>query len=422
VILWLLVVQRLQGGAPLEAAVLELLRGLPASFWPHPCKRIRDWQEHGKSPSSNTGAYNQARQALPLSIVQQSCDRIFEELVAQFDDPCPEGTGRTFLLDGSSIRMAHCPSLCEAYPPGSNQHREGHWPLLRVVVAHDLRTGLAMRPEWGPMYGPDAVSEQGLLERAMERLPSGSTMIGDSNFGIFSVAYKATQAHHGVVLRLTTARARCLAREPLRDGIDRRIIWKPSRDDHRSHPEFPLGASVAGRLIVREVQPDNGAAPFLLPLFTTLELGESEMLAIYGQRWNIETDLRTLKSTLRLDQLTCFSPDMVAKEIDLGIAAYNLVRAVTCLASQQSGLAPRGYSFTRVQRIVQTFAPLIAAASDPLEAKRIFDQMMVYVGQAKLPRRRSKRPSYARKVWPRGEKFPSRKPDPPSPAPETMRH
>src|SRR5206468_3476455 len=128
--------------------------------------------------------------------------------------------------------------------------------------------------------------------------------------------------------------------------------WKPSREDRGSHPELPLGASAAGRLIVREVQPDNGGVPFLLPLFTTLELSESEMLAIYGQRWNIETDLRTLKSTLRLDQLTCFSPDMVAKEIDLGIAAYNLVRAVTCLASQQSGLAPRGYSFTRVRRIV----------------------------------------------------------------------
>ena len=48
VVMWLLVVQRLQGGAPLEAAVLELLRGLPEGFWPRPCKRIRDWREYGK--------------------------------------------------------------------------------------------------------------------------------------------------------------------------------------------------------------------------------------------------------------------------------------------------------------------------------------------------------------------------------------
>ncbi len=55
------------------------------------------------------------------------------------------------------------------------------------------------------------------------------------------------------------------------------------------------------------------------------------MLANYGQRWRIELDLRTLKSTLRLDQLTCATAAMVAKETDAGIAAYNLVRAVCCL-------------------------------------------------------------------------------------------
>src|SRR5215813_9550115 len=92
VILWLLVWQRLEGGAPLDSAVLELLRGLPRSFWPRPCKRLRDWWENGKIPSSNTGAYSQARQALPLSLVQSSCDRIFDGLVSQFDGP---GSGNT---------------------------------------------------------------------------------------------------------------------------------------------------------------------------------------------------------------------------------------------------------------------------------------------------------------------------------------
>jgi hypothetical protein len=132
---------------------LELLRGLPDTFWPRPCKRIRDWREHGRTPSSNTGAYNQARQALPRSIVQKSCDHIFQQLVAQMGEPAAEVSTRAFLLDGSSMRAAHSPELCESYPPGSNQHGESHWPLLRVLVAHELHSGLAMRPEWGPMHG-----------------------------------------------------------------------------------------------------------------------------------------------------------------------------------------------------------------------------------------------------------------------------
>lgn len=119
-----------------------------------------------------------------------------------------------------------------------------------------------------------------------------------------------------------------------------------------------------------------------------------EILNLYGQRWNIETDVRTLKSELRPDQLTCLTPDMAAKEIEMGIAAYNLVRGMIWLAAQQGGNTPRDYGFTKARRIVQLFAPQLAAAADQQQAERIFHQMMHYLQQAKLPRRRRKRPSY----------------------------
>jgi len=408
VVLWLLVLQRLCGGVPLQAAVLELLRGLPASFWPRPCKRLRDWREHGKPPSSHTGAYNQARQALPRLVVQQASDRIFDELMADMDRQSAAPGRRTFLLDGSSMRLAHTPELCQSYPPGCNQHGETHFPLLRLLVAHDLDTGLAMRPAFGPMHGPDAVSEQQLLETAMGRLPAGSIVIGDANFGVFSVAHSAVQGNHPVLLRLTAVRARSLARGRLKDGIDRPVVWSPSRWDRRSHPNLPANAGVGGRLIVRQVQPDNGATPFLLALFSTLPAASEEALNLYGKRWRIETDLRTLKSTLRLEQLTCATADMVGKEIEMGMVAYNLVRAMTWLASQRTGIPPRGYSFTTVRRIVEIFTPKMAATTDPAAAKQVFDEMMHCVHQAKLPHRSRKRPSYPRHVWKPCKTYPSR--------------
>lgn len=393
----------------MESAVLEMLCGLPASFWPRPCKRIRDWLEGGKTPSSNTGAYNQARQALPLSIVEKSCDHIFQQLVAQQDPPAADAPPRAFLLDGSSMRMAHTPELLKIYPPGSNRYGESHWPLLRILVAHDLHTGLAMRPEWGAMHGEEAVSEQALLERAMERLPPRAAVIGDANFGVFSVAYAAAQRHHPVLLRMTAARAKSLAGAALQDGIDRVVEWKPSRWERARHPELPADACVKGRLLVRLVQPDNGGSAFLLALFTTLSSPTEEIFALYGKRWAIETDLRTLKSTLRLDQLTCTTADMVAKEIDMGIAAYNLVRALIGFASAQSGVPPRGYSFTKVRLILQTFAPALAQAPNPEAAQRILDQIMTYVQQSRMQRRKRKRPSYPRTIWKRGAAFPNRK-------------
>lgn len=410
VVMWLLIVQRLHGGTSLEAAVFELLRGLPVSFWPKPCKRLNNWLQHRRPLSSHSGAYNQARQQLPLTVVEQSCDRIFDQLTAQLHGIVPALGARAFFFDGTSVRLAHSAELCESYPPGSNQYGEAHWPLLRLLVAHDLQTGLAMRPQWGPMHGCQAVSEQQLLEAAIDRLPSGSVVAGDSNFGIFFVAYaSAVQRSYPVLLRLTVARAQRLAGGPLRDGIDRPVVWRPSREDRRSHPELPADACVRGRLIVRQVHPDNGATPFLLALFTTLCIHHDEILNLYGQRWNIETDLRSLKSTLHLEQLSCTTADMVAKELNMAMAAYNLVRAVTCMAAARSGIPPRRYSFTRVQRAIETFTPLVATARDKREAQKYFDLMMYYAAQATLPNRRQKRPSYPRAVWNKGDSFPNRK-------------
>ncbi len=100
---------------------------------------------------------------------------------------------------------------------------------------------------------------------------------------------------------------------------------------------------------------------------------------------------------------------MVAKEIDVAMLAYNLVRAITFVAAQQAGLAPRAFSFTRVRNVINAFAPLIANAKDEREGRRLFDKMMYYVGQAKLPKRNRKRRSYPRAVWGRPQAYPKRK-------------
>ena len=99
---------------------------------------------------------------------------------------------------------------------------------------------------------------------------------------------------------------------------------------------------------------------------------------------------------------------MVAKEIDVGMLACNLVRAVTYLAAQTAALTPRSFGLTRVRNVINAFTPVIAAAKSEEEARKLFDKMMYYVGQAKLPRRTRKRPSCPRAVWGKPQTFPKR--------------
>jgi putative transposase len=407
VAIWLMVYQRLHGNVSMERAVANVVHGLPPEFWPRPCKRRREDQV-----SSNDGSYSAARQELPLPVVERAADRVLEGLLAQTGGATPVLGRRALFVDGSSLRAPHRPQMKQEFPPSSNQHGESHWPVVKMLVAHDLETGLAMRPVWGAMSGLQAVSEQALFEKFLdERMPAGAILVGDINFGVFSVAYAADQRQHPVVLRMQEHRAKALLGEPLRDGIDREIEWQPSPYERGSHPDLPADAGVRGRLLVTLVRPDNRADAFLLVLFTTLlaaEASREDLLQVYGKRWNIELDLRTLKGTLQLEQLTCTSPEMLAKEIHAAMITYNLVRAVMYAAAAQSGIAPRRYSFARVRNVVEHFLPFIAAAQTPEEAQALTDKMMYCVGQKKL-RNRKGRPTYPRAVWGRPRTFPSRK-------------
>ncbi len=47
---------------------------------------------------------------------------------------------------------------------------------------------------------------------------------------------------------------------------------------------------------------------------------------LYAKRWNIELHFAQIKTTLGLDVLRCHKPDMIRKELQIHLIAYNLVR------------------------------------------------------------------------------------------------
>ena len=61
------------------------------------------------------------------------------------------------------------------------------------------------------MNGSAAVSEQGLTEQILERLPADAALMANRNFAVFSVAWAARQHNFGVLFRITGERARRIA-------------------------------------------------------------------------------------------------------------------------------------------------------------------------------------------------------------------
>jgi hypothetical protein len=361
--------------------------------------------------SSHPGGYCQARQKMPTLVARKVSDHILAQLQAELP-VCPEGCPHpVFLLDGSCLELARTEDLAAAYPPAENQYGAAHWPILRIAVMHNLANGLALRPSWGPMSGPDAVSEQALAETLMDRLPQGAVIVGDRNFGVFSVVHAASEKGFPVVLRLTKERFQRVWNGAAVCGQERPVEWLASRYDRSAHPDLPTQASVAGRILVAQMQ--SGCTTEFLYLFTTLDLPAEQILEIYRCRWNIETDLRSLKSTIRLHHIPAKTSEMVEKEILIAITAYNMVRAVMGWAAEQAGISPRSLSFSHVQDVVEAALPVLAAAESPEQYAFHFHRMLNYAARCKLPNR-SHRRAFPRSIWGHRKSFPKRKASPSS--------
>ena len=397
-VVWLMISQRLDPKATLSTAVQQVVQQRPQVLLSDH-KRIREG-----TVSCHTGAYSDARHAMPLVVAEKVADRVLDHLMQGHREALPDWGRRVFILDGSSLEMPHTAELVKAYPPDL----KSHWPVLRLLVAQELTTALAERPCWGPMYGPQAVSEQALTEQLLDRLPRDSVLMGDINFGVFSVAFAATQRGQDVVLRLQPNRAGVVGRGlPLQSGLDRQVCWRPSAYERKKHPDLPADACVRGRLVVQQVTASDGSSVTLY-LFTTLQLTVQQLVQLYGQRWNVETDLRSLKRTVDLQVLHCKSQDMIAKELVLAIVGYNLVRSVMIAAAVEYNLDPRRLSFSRSQDVVNAALPGLDAAITPAQYQTRLRRMLQLVASCKLPDRRVRR-SLPRQVWGHGCKFAKRK-------------
>jgi hypothetical protein len=396
IVVWLLVYQRLHNDATLNDAVTELLTNVPRHALPD-CKRVRD--DH---LSANTGGYSRARTRLPYDVAVAAADHVARTLLEA--TPPAWSNRRVFLLDGTTLQLPHTPELCDQFPPAPNQKGASHWPILHVLAAHELASGLAVRPEFGPMYGPGAVSELALALRVVPRLPAGAVVLADRNFGVFALAHAVQSSGREAVVRLTEPRFRMLAKKATARGEGRWALeWEPSRWDRKSHPALPAEARVRGWLVEVAVSPE-----LTLWLVTTLDEPGAELAQLYRRRLDIETDIRDLKQTLSMDRLSGRSREMVQKELVVGVLSYNLVNQVRRLAAQPGRVEPRRLSFAGTWSLVRGLMRAVSAGLPEDQWQARFDQLLRWAGQRKLPARPARR-SYPRTVLPRTASFPKRR-------------
>lgn len=397
--LWFLIWQRLWPEHTLTAVVNEARRGGADALRPGAkplSARLR---------SRATTAYAKARLRLPLAWVQEVYTTTAERLATLGRTAQELAALRVCLLDGSTFRLRPFPKIRKAFPPHRTRRKRSYWCVARVVVSFCAATGVALQGVVGSLHQ----SEQALAVRLI-LAAARALYVGDRNFGVWRVVRATVQAGGHALVRLTSVRAHCLAAgRRLKPGLDWVGRWEPS-----AHDQVDRGLkkeAVEGRLVVVRVS-RRGFRTQVLCLFTTLLDAQAypptELLRIYGVRWQVELNFRTVKVTMSLRQLEVKSPAMARKEFYAGLMAYNLVRGLMSVAARAAGCATGQLSFAQARTALVSVLGTLWLDWVPRERRtQQLEWLCQEVGRMRLPKRTKPRPSEPRAQWHEPRVFPA---------------
>lgn len=125
-------------------------------------------------------------------------------------------------------------------------------------------------------------------------------------------------------------------------------------------------------------------------LITTLLDSEAypslKLIKLYGFRWDVELDLKHLKTTLGMEILRGKTPQMVRKELYAYLLAYNLLRTVMWQAGTTHCVNPLRLSMQGTRHHLNNFAQQLAIASAN-KRKKLYQVLLKIIVDKPVPER-----------------------------------
>ena len=294
------------------------------------------------APVGDSGPYCKARAKLPLAFFQRACRELATEVEDQAPDAWRWHGRRVVLLDGTEMRLPDTPENQREYPQSGRQRRGLGFPLMRVVMLVALATAVILDAADGPRSGKET-GETALARQLLGSLRTNDVVVADRyHCSYWQIALMRERGAHVV--------ARLHQRRRYDDRRDQQVVWNrprcPSWMDAETYARMP---EILDIRIVRVQVTRPGYRTRLLRVATTLlnrtRYSADDIGDLYHRRWHIETDLNAIKTTMRMEELVCKTPEMVRKELWAHLLAYNLVRRVMAAAALAAGVLPRQLSF-----------------------------------------------------------------------------
>lgn len=314
-------------------------------------------------------AYCKARARLPLKVLQTLLERVGTALQPAVNESTRWHGHRTFHVDGSSFSMPDTPELQKHFGQPGCQRKGCGFPVAHLLTLFHASTGFLLKVVAAPLRTHDMAQ----AELMHPELEEGDVLIADRGFSSFvhlallrqRKLHGLFRAHQKQLVDFRPGRDyrrlgqhRCYkkglpsSRWLKRLGVKDQLVeyFKPKRRPAWMSAE--KYATLSRSLVVRELRYQvacPGVRTRQVTLVTTLLDPQCypacELAALYGQRWQIELNLRHLKQTMKMDVLHCETVQGVLKELTMFALVYNLVRSVMYVAAKRQHVAVDRISF-----------------------------------------------------------------------------
>jgi hypothetical protein len=338
------------------------------------CAQVRHWGNRTFSAQ----AYCQARMRLPLAVLQTLSRRLCDAVRRRRGAHAPDLflTHRVFVVDGSTFSMSDTPELQAEFGQPGMQRAGCGFPAAHVLAMFDLNTGMLIEAVASPLRTHDLAK----MRWMHPHLRQGDLLLADTAFGSYAHFALLLQAHlHGLmpnhqqrIVDFTPNRPYVGPGQKAVKGLprsrwikslgpdDQLVEWfKPPRcPTYMSRPQYE---ALPGSLTVREIRgrvrhPGLGCWVELAIVTTLLNVKAypaQKLIALRLARWQVEVNLRHLKTTMGLETLKCKTVQGVRKELAAFALVYNLVRVLMLEAAERQKTKPDRISFADVMAWVQ---------------------------------------------------------------------
>lgn len=293
--------------------------------------------------STKTGGYCKARKRLPLALVSGMARHSGRLIAAKSSDKWLWYGRRIKLVDGTTVTMPDTTANQASYPQQKGQEPGLGFPICRIVGVTCLLSGAVLNAAMGGFKGKGS-GEQALLRTLLDTFEPGDLMLGDAFYATYFLLAELQARKIDGLFEQHGARKRSTdfsKGEELGSRDHLITLIKPKiRPDWMTVEQY---ISAPDTLIVRELK--VGGKVLVTTLTCPKTISKIDLKDLFKLRWNVELDIRNIKTTLGMETFSCKTPEMCEKEMWVYFLGYNLIRLIMAESALLADVLPRTLSF-----------------------------------------------------------------------------